>query len=75
MRLALSSAAAPDAMLEELLEAATRRGLEAVELREGDAHGVARATRRSGATGWDDEAAGAAGAGSRIRRPFSAPPP
>lgn len=40
MVLGLSSAAAPDAALGELLEAAARRGLGAVELREGDAHGV-----------------------------------
>jgi hypothetical protein len=41
MRLALSSAAAPDAGLSELLEACTRRGLGALELRAGDAHGIA----------------------------------
>ncbi|MCC6223631.1 MAG: hypothetical protein IT201_09105 [Thermoleophilia bacterium] len=40
MRLGLSSAAAPDASLEELLDACRRRGLAALELREGDAHGV-----------------------------------
>lgn len=40
MRLGLSSAAAPDAMLEDLFEAAARRGLGALELREGDAHGL-----------------------------------
>jgi hypothetical protein len=40
MPLGLSSAAAPDAMLEDLFEAAARRGLGALELREGDAHGV-----------------------------------
>ena len=42
MRLGLSSAAAPDASLDELLGACARRGLEALELRAGDAHGVDR---------------------------------
>jgi sugar phosphate isomerase/epimerase len=41
MRLSLSSAAAPEARLGQLLEAAARRGFGAVELREGDGHGVA----------------------------------
>lgn len=41
MRLGLTSAAAPDATLEELLDACRRRGLAALELRDGDAHGVA----------------------------------
>ena len=40
MRLGLSSAAAPDASLDELLEICVRRGLSALELREGDGHGV-----------------------------------
>lgn len=40
MLLGLSSAAAPDAALDELLDAAVRRGLGALELRDGDAHGV-----------------------------------
>ena len=40
MRLGLSSAAAPDASLEELLEICVRRGLSALELRESDGHGV-----------------------------------
>ena len=40
MRLGLSSAAAPDATLDELLDAAVGRGLGALELRDGDAHGV-----------------------------------
>ena len=40
MIVGLSSAAAPDASLDELLEACARRGLPAVELRPGDAHGV-----------------------------------
>jgi hypothetical protein len=40
MRLGLSSAAAPDADLEELTAACIRRGLAGVELRHGDAHGV-----------------------------------
>lgn len=43
MRLGLSSAAAPDAGLDELLAAVVRRGLLALELREGDGHGVAPA--------------------------------
>lgn len=38
--LGLSSAAAPDAALEELVEIAGRRGFGAIELRKGDAHGV-----------------------------------
>jgi hypothetical protein len=41
MRLGLSSAAAPNAGLDELLAACTRRGLSTVELRAGDAHGIA----------------------------------
>lgn len=40
MRFSLSSAAAPDARLGQLLEAAARCGFDAVELREGDGHGV-----------------------------------
>ena len=40
MRLSLSSAAAPEATLGQLLEAAARCGFAAVELREGDGHGV-----------------------------------
>lgn len=40
MRLGLSSAAAPDASLDELLAACLRRGLVALELREEDGHGV-----------------------------------
>lgn len=40
MRLGLSSAAAPDATLDELLSACVRRGLSSLELRAGDAHGV-----------------------------------
>lgn len=40
MRLALSSAAATDAPLEDLVAACARRGLEALELRAGDAHGI-----------------------------------
>jgi len=40
MRLSLSSAAAPDAALAELLAACARRGLAALELVEGHAHGV-----------------------------------
>ena len=41
MRLGLSSAAAPDADLEELTAACLRRGLAGLELRTGDAHGIA----------------------------------
>lgn len=40
MRLALCSSAAPDASLSGLFEACARRGLAALELREGDAHGL-----------------------------------
>lgn len=41
MRLSLSSAAAPDAALVDLLAACARRGLAALELVEGHAHGIA----------------------------------
>jgi hypothetical protein len=40
MRLALSSAAAPDAPLDDLLAACVRRGLPALELEDGHAHGL-----------------------------------
>ena len=40
MRLALSSAAAPDASFDELLAACARRGFAAVELEAGHAHGI-----------------------------------
>ena len=40
MRLGLSSAAAPDASLAELVEACGRRGLSALELIDGDGHGI-----------------------------------
>lgn len=40
MRLSLCSSAAPDATLSGLVEACARRGLAALELREGDAHGL-----------------------------------
>jgi hypothetical protein len=40
MELGLSSAAAPDATVAELVEACARRGLRVLELREEDAHGV-----------------------------------
>lgn len=56
MRLGLSSAAAPEASLGELLEAAARRGLRGLELREGDAHGV-DPMRLLLAAGTPDEAA------------------
>lgn len=44
MRLTLSSAAAPAATWAELLEAARRRGFAALELVEGDAHGIGPAS-------------------------------
>lgn len=44
MRLGLSSEAAPDASLDDLIRFAQRRGLAALELREGDAHGIAAGT-------------------------------
>lgn len=40
MRLALSTAAAPDLSLAELLDACSRRGLAALELVAGDSHGI-----------------------------------
>lgn len=40
MRLALCSSAAPDASLAGLVQACGRRGLDALELREGDGHGI-----------------------------------
>ena len=43
MRLGLSSAAAPDATLDELIAICGRRGLAALELRESDGHGVSGA--------------------------------
>ena len=43
MRLGLSSAAAPEASLDELLDACRERGLVALELREEDGHGVSGA--------------------------------
>ncbi|MEZ4411363.1 MAG: hypothetical protein R2910_00070 [Gemmatimonadales bacterium] len=49
MRLGLSSEAAPDAPLNDLILFAQRRGLAALELREGDAHGVAPDTSAPGA--------------------------
>ncbi len=48
MRLGLSSEAAPDASLDDLIRFAQRRGLDALELREGDAHGVAPNTSALG---------------------------
>lgn len=61
MRLGLCSGAAPDASLDELLEAAGRRGLTALELREGDAHGIGGATSRTATAA--AERAAAAGVG------------
>lgn len=40
MRLGICSGAAPDASLEDLVESAARRGLTALELREGDGHRI-----------------------------------
>ena len=40
MRLGLSSEAAPDASVEDLIRYARHRGLAALEFREGDAHGI-----------------------------------
>lgn len=57
MRLGLCSAVAPGAGLEELLMAVRRRGLSGLELRAGDAHGVAPEDLAGAAT-----AAGAPGA-------------
>ncbi|MCC6350690.1 MAG: hypothetical protein IT347_13980 [Candidatus Eisenbacteria bacterium] len=57
MRLGLCSAVAPGAGLEELLMAVRRRGLSGLELRAGDAHGVA-----------PEDLAGAATAAGRARR-------
>lgn len=62
MRLGLSSAAAPEASLDELFAACRRRGLVALELREEDGHGVsgapdgiggAEAQRRARAAGME----------------------
>lgn len=47
MRLALSSAAAPDLALDALIEGAVRRGFAALELVLGDAHGVGPALPRA----------------------------
>ncbi|MCL4290952.1 MAG: hypothetical protein KJ051_11855 [Thermoleophilia bacterium] len=66
MRLGLSSAAAPDASLEDLLEACGRRGLAALELRDGDAHGLEpRDTARAQDAARSAAAAGVALAGYR----------
>jgi hypothetical protein len=51
MRLGLSSGAAPDATLDELLAACRRRGLAGVELVEGHAHGVTPTTGAGMASG------------------------
>lgn len=60
MRVGLSSAAAPAASLAELLRACVLRGLPALELREGDAHGVHPGIGVAAAAG-AREAAAAAG--------------
>jgi hypothetical protein len=72
MRLGLSSAAAPDASLEELIEGCVRRGLVALELESGHDHGLAPgASARRAAT--DARArtteAGIAIAGYRLATP------
>lgn len=61
MRLGLSSEAAPDASLDDLIRFAQRRGLAALELREGDAHGVAARTSALASAAAAAEAVRAAG--------------
>ncbi len=65
MRLGLSSAAAPDAPFAELLAACVRRGLAAVELRSGDAHGVVAGAAGGAAARERAAAAGVAISGFR----------
>lgn len=73
MRLGLSSAAAPDASLDELLDACGRRGLAALELRDGDAHGLEpRDTARAQDAARSAAAAGVALAGYRTAGDASA---
>lgn len=76
MRLALSSAAAPDASLEELLDACVRRGIDALELEEGHGHGLDPGTTHHEAAA--DAAArarafGVALAGFRLAMPLPDP--
>ena len=59
MLLGLSSAAAPDAGLEELVDIAARRGFGALELNEGDAHGITPDSDRRAILGVLERAAGA----------------
>ncbi|MGH7506725.1 MAG: hypothetical protein ACRELX_13785, partial [Longimicrobiales bacterium] len=71
-RLGLSSAAAPDASLDELISACARRGLAALELREGDAHGIETDDGASSSSAAAAERAAAAGVtivGYRSTRP------
>lgn len=57
MRLSLSSAAAPDADLDDLLEACVRRGISGLELEAGHAHGLTEADPEAARTarGWMSE--------------------
>lgn len=57
MRLGLCSGALPEASFDALLEAAERRGLSVVELREGDGHGVDPARPRAAAGAVEGQAA------------------
>jgi hypothetical protein len=68
MKLGISSAAAPDASLEELLAACGRRGLRVLELRQGDAHGVSpdAGVARAGAVAATAHAAGVRIIGYRV---------
>ncbi len=66
MRLALSSAAAPDAALADLLDAAARRGLSAVELVDGHGHGVGAAPGTAAEAARAAAARGLALAGFRL---------
>lgn len=73
MRLALSSAAAPTASLQELLDACVRRGLPALELEEGHGHGLDVGMARHQATTEARERAASQGveiAGFRLATPF-----
>lgn len=69
MKLALSSAGAPDARLDDLLAACRRRGFAALELEEGHAHGVGREVGAATALASSDlvAAAGFRLAGLRLR--------
>ena len=65
MRLALSSAAVPDATFDELLAACARRGFAAVELEVGHAHGITPTTGPTAAADAVERAARRATAGGR----------